>query len=263
MQLERLLLAREVHAVMPVRAYGLARDFDALERVCARHGVPMIVDAAAALGGVLTNGTTVGQQGEAEVFSLHATKVFGIGEGGVVLCAPALAEKIRSTINFGFADGTVARPGGNGKLSEFAAAVGLAMLECIDRHIDNRRRYARYYQQALAPLFRAGIVQPAVHPGFPPYQTYPLQLTAGQRADALVAAAACRGLELRRYYAPALHRTPAFQAVHGSAHLPVTEHLAETMICLPLYSEMDDAALDAVCRILQEALCSNSRRQIA
>lgn len=260
-QLERLLAAREVHAVMPVRAYGLARDLSALQEVCERYGVPMVVDAAAALGGRLSNGIGVGHQGTAEVFSLHATKVFGIGEGGVVLCPPELAEKIRSSINFGFDGGTVVRAGSNGKLSEFAAAVGLAMLECIDEHIENRRRYARYYQQALAPLVREGLIELARQPGLPPYQSYPLQLTGGHHPDAVVNAAAARGLELRRYYAPAMHLTPAFRASHDGSPLPVTEHLAETMVCLPLHSQMEEATLAAVCNIVKEVLCTRIRKQ--
>jgi dTDP-4-amino-4,6-dideoxygalactose transaminase len=75
-------------AVVHVRAFGFGRDLADVGAVAARTGARLVVDAAAALGGLLPDGTPVGRAGDAEVFSMHVTKVFGIGEGGAIFAAP-------------------------------------------------------------------------------------------------------------------------------------------------------------------------------
>src|SRR5262249_14034613 len=85
-------------AVLHVRAFGLCRDLDPLDRLCRDACVPLVVDSAAALGGRDERARAVGAAGAAEVFSLHATKSLGIGEGGVVFAQPGLAARIRRTM---------------------------------------------------------------------------------------------------------------------------------------------------------------------
>lgn len=254
--LERLLAEAGtgmVGAVMPVRSYGFAQDFSALEAVCRRHAVPMLIDSAAGLGGRLDDGGWIGQQGDAEVFSLHATKVFGIGEGGVVFCAPERVEALKVALNFGIRGATIGGRGLNGKLSEFHAAVGLAMLDHIDRHIDDRNRYVARYRALLAPLVEKGLVTLPQHAGRAPFQTFPLRLAEGLDAAAVLTLAAERGLELRRYYFPLLHRQPGFSDARQTT-LSVSEALAPQMLCLPVYSEMEEGLPEQVVAILRECL---------
>jgi dTDP-4-amino-4,6-dideoxygalactose transaminase len=103
--LEQTLQRERVGAILHVRTLGLCHALDELERLARAAGVPLIVDSAASLGGREEGGAWVGARGDAEVFSLHATKVFGIGEGGAVFVRKPLGERLRSTINFGLADG--------------------------------------------------------------------------------------------------------------------------------------------------------------
>jgi dTDP-4-amino-4,6-dideoxygalactose transaminase len=81
--LSRLLQRETVGAVIHVRAFGFCRDLNEIEDVVRPFGVPLLVDAAAALGGQTAQGAYVGCQGDLEVFSLHATKVFEIGRAHV------------------------------------------------------------------------------------------------------------------------------------------------------------------------------------
>lgn len=222
-------------AVLHVRPFGLCRDLDDLEAVCDDAGVPLLVDSAAALGGRDELGHPVGAAGAAEIFSLHATKSVGIGEGGVVLASPELAARIRRAINFSFdADGDVVGVGLNGKLSEVAAAVGLAVLEDAPAAIEHRRAAAAAWTCALEG-------QPGrtpARPGEPAWQTFPYLLPAGVDADAFTARLGARGLQVRRYYSPALHRTTAFAA---DTLLPATDELARRMVCLPIYPDQTGA----------------------
>src|SRR5262249_48155902 len=149
-KLDSLLARQPIAAVMHVRTFGFCRDVRDVEDVTRRHGVPLIIDAAAALGGRLPGGAWAGHQGEMEVFSLHATKVFGVGEGGLILTRPEHVAALRRVLNFGFERGEAVVAGLNGKCSEFHAAVGLAVANHIDRFVERRRVVAEAYRNALA-----------------------------------------------------------------------------------------------------------------
>lgn len=248
--LDKVLASNNVSAVIHVRVYGFCRSLDGIETVVQPFGVPLVVDAAAALGGRVDEVTWTGQSGDAEVFSLHATKVFGIGEGGVVIAPPVLAGRIRRAINFGLMGSQVAMPGFNGKISEFQAAVGLSVLKRLKDFIARRTEIADSYRQAFYD--RPGILHP-YQPGFPPWQTYPLLLPCGVNMDLLLHTLGEGGLECRRYYNPPLHKT----AVWGTnIRLPVTEDLSARMICLPIYSDMTDAEQSDIVTIFRKAIAS-------
>jgi dTDP-4-amino-4,6-dideoxygalactose transaminase len=237
-ELEPDALARlDVDAVLHVRPFGLHRDLGAIEDVCAEKRIPLVVDSAAALG------SAAGDAGTAEVFSLHATKSLGVGEGGVVLADAPLAARIRRAINFGFDErGSVAGDGLNGKMSELPAAVGLAVLDRAPAALAARRNAAAIWADAVGALHE---------PGNPAWQTFPLLLDEGRDADAFVRALGRRGLQARRYYSPALHRTPAFAS---AVHLPVTDALAARMVCLPIYEDATGDDTRAMARLVLDEL---------
>jgi dTDP-4-amino-4,6-dideoxygalactose transaminase len=248
-QLEAILEREEVGAVVHVRTLGLCHSLDRLERLAGAAGVPLIIDAAASLGGREPGGGWAGARGDAEVFSLHATKVFGVGEGGAVFVRPSLAGRLRRTINFGLAGGVPETLGLNGKLSELHAAVGLAVLERIDGYLERRRAVARRYRTGLAGV--AGLRHPP-DGGEPPWQTYPVALPGDAREAVERLAAA--DVEARRYYTPPLHRTPPFAPFAAAGQLPVSDDLAARMICLPVYSDMNGAELEEILDIANGVL---------
>ncbi|HVT59260.1 MAG TPA: aminotransferase class I/II-fold pyridoxal phosphate-dependent enzyme [Thermoanaerobaculia bacterium] len=248
--LEEVLARYRASAVVHVRAFGFCRDLEAIEAVAERYGARLIVDGAAALGGRLESGAFAGRQGDAEAFSMHVTKVFGIGEGGVVFASRRLATRLRQACNFGLAQGDVVMRGLNAKLSDFHAAIGLALLDRIDGYIDRRREVARRYGQAFASCAWAS------HPvniGVPPMQMYPLLVASARHAEALVETSLPRGVELRRYYRPALHQASAF-ASFERGHLEIAEDLASRIVCLPVYSDMTDAEIDIVIDTVKGAI---------
>src|SRR3569833_3113493 len=129
-----------VAAVLPVAPFGLPVDLAAWDAFTAKTGVGVVLDAAAGFDALEPAST-------AAVVSLHATKVMGIGEGGFVIStAPARLADIRRRANFGF-DGQrdAALAGGNGKLSEFGAAYGLAALDLWSIQRAEHQAVATYY----------------------------------------------------------------------------------------------------------------------
>jgi dTDP-4-amino-4,6-dideoxygalactose transaminase len=246
--LDELLTRDRISAVLHVRAFGLCRDLSPIEAVCLRHGVPLIVDAAGSLGGVSTSGRAVGHAGRFEVFSLHATKTFGIGEGGVVFGHPDDVKQVRRVINFGQDGGDILAVGLNGKMCEMQAAVGLSVLDDIDRRIETRAAAAAIYCKLLQG--DALRIRHASNPGLPPWSAYPIELESRDALESLKGSLAAY-IETRKYYSPALHCSSAFAA---SVDLPVTDALAGRILCLPIYSDMTREESQHVCRVLSDSI---------
>lgn len=249
--LTHLLQHRRVGAVIHVRAFGFCQDLQPLEEVVRAHHIPLIIDAAAALGGRLDDGRWCGGQGDVEVFSLHATKVFGVGEGGVIFAPSERVADLRHVLNFGLHKRDITLAGLNGKLSEFHAAIGLAVLQRIDAFIERRSRIAQRYLEAFRHQRLLQLPLPA---GAPPWQTFPMRLADPcLNADALTARVLTAGVELRRYYVPVLTETTLFAGA-ASARVPWARELARTMICLPVYSDMTDAEAARVLEVVGSCL---------
>ncbi|OIR07912.1 DegT/DnrJ/EryC1/StrS aminotransferase family protein [mine drainage metagenome] len=141
--------------------------------------------------------------------------------------------------------------GFNGKLSEFAAAIGLAQDRMFDAQLGVRRAAAARYARFLAAE-APGWAGPQ-RPGDPPWQGYPVLAPSAAAADACVREAAARGVQLRRYYRPALHlAAPARRYARGT--LAVSADLAQRMLCLPMYSDLDASAQADLLGRLREAL---------
>jgi dTDP-4-amino-4,6-dideoxygalactose transaminase len=172
-RIEALITPRTT-GIVGVHVWGQACDVDALTAIARRHDLRLMFDAAHAFG-CSYGGRMIGNFGDAEVFSFHATKFFNTFEGGAVTTNDdALAAKIRLMHNFGFAGlDNVIYIGTNGKMSEVSAAMGLTGLESLEEFIAvNRRNYQHYHQQAggcarraPAALRRAGAQQLPIHRG--------------------------------------------------------------------------------------------------
>lgn len=238
--LRHVIETRRIAAVMAVRPFGFCFDLSPIAALCREASIPLIVDSAAALGGRTASGLAVGSQGDAEVFSMHATKVFAVGEGGVVMARSDLGPRIRSAINFGFAGDALLARGFNGKLSEVHCAIGLSMLDAIDGEIAGRSSVAGWYGEMLAGSGRQLPCDEVV--GRPPWQTYPVLMPSDTIAERTVADAALAGIQLRRYYRPALHRAYSRNSEYPA--LPVTDRLAQCMVCFPILTDITDSEKD-------------------
>lgn len=231
----------DVAAVLVTHTFGVPPAPGLQERwaaACAAHGVPMVVDAAAAFGAVDAAGVRTGTGGDTHVFSFHATKPFGIGEGGLLTTRdPELATAYDGIRQFGFAHGRLATlPGLNAKLDELHAAVALAVLDGFDEVLSTRRAVAEHYRLHLEPAgfrFQAGSRGGTWQAGY-------LQAPDAAVRDAVLAAGREQGVGVTAYYERPLHRHPAFaQAlVHGD--LAVSDRLASCALALPMANDLTE-----------------------
>ena len=231
-KLERALDRTMAEAVMLVSPFGIAQDFSAHVALCGARGVAVVIDSAAGLGGEPKGG-----RGRAyEVYSLHATKPFAIGEGGAIQTAAHRVERLRAALNFGlpWAPERSGAHGINGKMPEVAAAVGMAVLAGYAKTLAGRRVQAQRYLE-LTERFD----EVTVHRGLAdlPWQVFPCLMPSPDSVDEFVEEAARRGLEARRYYRPSLSQ---WGGIAAAGDCSVSEMLADRMICLPIYSDGSD-----------------------
>ncbi|MBR6328109.1 MAG: DegT/DnrJ/EryC1/StrS family aminotransferase [Lachnospiraceae bacterium] len=147
------LITDKTVAILPVHVYGHICDVDAIDAIAKKHGLKVIYDAAHAFGETV-DGRGVGSFGDASIFSFHATKVFHTIEGGCVCFSdPAYGKEIYYLKDFGIVDEeNVARVGENGKMNEFAAAMGLCNLRHLEGEIESRAQVVKRYRQHLSSV---------------------------------------------------------------------------------------------------------------
>src|SRR5262245_32563049 len=148
-RVEELITPRTT-GIIGVHVWGTPCEVDALGEIADRRNLKLMFDAAHAFG-CSHDGRMIGNFGEAEVFSFHATKFFNTFEGGAVATNnDELASRIRLMNNFGFSGyDNVIYVGTNGKMSEVSAAMGLAGFESLDQFIAVNRRNHETYSRAL------------------------------------------------------------------------------------------------------------------
>ena len=213
-----------------------------------RTGRPVVIDAAAAFDAVEVGRVPV-------VVSLHATKIFGIGEGGYVASTDrALIGGVARCCNFGFFGSRETRvPAFNAKLSEFHAAVGLAAFDGWPQTRAAFQRVASTYRRHLAGLpvtLLDGFGERWVA------ATCVVRLDEAAR-DHVAARLAGAGIETRSWWNRGCHREPLFAALPRN-DLAVTEALAATTLGLPCYADLADDDIAAICGEIRRALADNA-----
>jgi dTDP-4-amino-4,6-dideoxygalactose transaminase len=247
--------AADVAAVLVTHTFGVppaAGLQDRWRAACAAHGVPLVVDAAAGFGAVDADGARTGSGADTHVFSFHATKPFGCGEGGAVTTRDAeLAAAYDGIRQFGFAQGrVVSLPGINAKLDELHAAVALTVLDGFPSVLKARRDVAEHYRTHLEPLgfrFQTGSAGGTWQAGY-------VQAPDAATREAVLLAGREHGVGITAYYERPLHRHPAFAGalVHGD--LAVTERLAAGALALPMANDLSEAEQARVVEVVRGAL---------
>lgn len=251
---------RRLRAIVPVHLYGRSADLGPLLAIADEHGVPLIEDAAQAIGARDESGRRVGGRGRVACFSFYPSKnLGGAGEGGLLTTDdPALAERLQRLRIHGSSRRYVHEElGMNARLDALQAAVLRVKLRHLDGWNDARRRHAREYDRAFtragaaagaAPFatsripLRTPAVVPA--PALHVYHQYVIRVP-GARRDALRAALEARGVGTDVYYPIGLHQQKCFADL---AHppLPETERATREVVALPIYPELTDAQRDHV-----------------
>ncbi|MBV9046789.1 MAG: DegT/DnrJ/EryC1/StrS family aminotransferase [Solirubrobacterales bacterium] len=224
----RAALSPRTKAIIAVDLFGLPAQISELRE----FGLPVLEDAAQAAGASL-DGRRAGALADLATLSFYPSKNLGcFGDGGAIATDDdQLAELARALRFHGSRDKrSFQYVGYNSRLDELQAAILRVLLPELDRWCDGRRAAAAAYASAgLGEHVRLPAVPDGVKPG------WHLYVAAHDRADALIAGLAERGVGARGYYRTPLHRQPAMAPyADRAAALPVTEELARTNLALPM-----------------------------
>jgi dTDP-4-amino-4,6-dideoxygalactose transaminase len=220
------------------------------EELGAEAGVPVLVDSAAGFGSLDETGTELGAQGDAEVFSFHATKPLAVGEGGAVSTRDQrLADRIRQLSSFGLDQNRALAggPGLNARMSDVHAAIALAALDRHDEVLRARRQRAATLIERLRNLLE---FQP--HSMESTWQFVPALAPGRSARDGILSRAREFGIEMRSYHQP-LHHVPALSQHARSGPLGVTEDLASRILSMPMANDLGEHEIDRICSSVVEA----------
>jgi perosamine synthetase len=238
------LITERTKAIMPVHLYGHPADMNRFQRLCERHSLILLEDAAQAHGAQI-DGRHVGTWGTAS-FSLYATKNIMTIEGGMVLTNdPQIADRLRMIRNHGMgAQYLHLIQGLNLRMTNLSAAIGLAQLNKLAAWTNKRIENAAYLDRHLSYF-----IPPVVQPGFTHvYHQYTVRVPDPQRRDEIVEWLNQQGIGARVYYRLPLHKQPIFQGMerYQNVSLPVTEAAADSVLSLPVHPALTGDELEKI-----------------
>jgi dTDP-4-amino-4,6-dideoxygalactose transaminase len=238
-------------AIMPVHVYGNPCRIDEIQKIADIYGLRVIYDAAHAFG-VRIKGNSILNYGDLSILSFHATKTFNTIEGGAIICHDEKTKKrIDFLKNFGFADEvTVVEPGINAKMNELQAAYGLVQLKYIDKYITKRKVIAELYRNELARTKGIRVLYD-IEGIDNSYTYFPILIDAkiyGTTRDEVYEKLKENNIFGRRYFYPLISQFPPYRGLPSAKkeNLPVSEKIAEEVICLPIFP---DLAIDTAVKI--------------
>jgi dTDP-4-amino-4,6-dideoxygalactose transaminase len=242
--------------IMGVHLWGTPCHIEALSEIIKKHQIHLLFDASHAFG-CSYQGQMIGNFGEAEIFSFHATKFINAFEGGAVVTNnDKLAKKMRLMKNFGFAGyDNVTYIGTNGKMSEASAAMVLTSLESLEEFTAVNRRNYKLYQQELADI--PGITLfPYNEAESCNYQYIVLEIDATLLKvdrDQLLQILQAENVIARRYFYPGCHRMEPYRSYfpHAGLLLPETEKLTQRILILPTGTSIGKAEIQTICQIIR------------
>jgi dTDP-4-amino-4,6-dideoxygalactose transaminase len=257
-KVERMISPR-TSGIIGVHMWGHSCDVKALTDIARRHRLKLLFDAAHAFG-CSYEGRMIGNFGDAEVFSFHATKFFNAFEGGAIVTNDdELAASVRLMRNFGFAGyDQVTSVGTNGKMSEISAAMGLTGLESLEEFIAVNYRNYKCYQRELAdqPGIRL-FPHNEVERGNYQYITVEIDESVTRLSrDRLMQVLWAENILARRYFYPGCHRMEPYRSYysHAAQSLSETEKVTERVFCLPTGMSVTSTDIAVICRIIRTAL---------
>ncbi|HZH61329.1 MAG TPA: aminotransferase class I/II-fold pyridoxal phosphate-dependent enzyme [Metabacillus sp.] len=248
-------MADKVAVIVPYATFGTNMNLSFYKDLH-EQGLPVVIDAAPSFGTMGVDGAfSTGFPG-ISVFSLHATKSFGIGEGGLIYSSDDNAiNEIRQAGNFGFSSNreTVSK-GLNSKLSEYGAAIALATLDAFPEKREMRQKIFEQYRKEFqsVPFLK---------------EKWAMQKTEGQIAHQFMSVLCPEGhtnadyvklladnhIEARTYFSPVCHQQKFFSAFNQT-DLSVTNKISKRIISLPLWEEMKKEDVNKIVTVLSKGL---------
>lgn len=246
------LITEKTSAIVPVHVYGNLCDVNKIKEIADKYNLKVIYDAAHAFG-VKYNGVSAASFGDASMFSFHATKVFNTIEGGAVcLNTDEYTKRLNIMKNFGLDGEECLYFGGNAKMSEFQAAMGICNLRHLEEEISKRKTVVERYIARLEG--RKGIRLCEKQVGVVSnYAYFPVVFDGYKKnRDEIYDDLANVGITARKYFYPLTNDYKCYQTIEtaNSNKTPVASYIANRVLTLPLYADLSLDDVDRICDVI-------------
>jgi perosamine synthetase len=245
--------------ILPVHIFGYPAAMAEIEALASAKGLAILEDACEALGAIDGDGSNVGGRGNLATFAFYANKQMTTGEGGMLIpSSPEVAARLRSERNQGRAAdmGWLDHEGlgFNYRLSDVAAAIGLAQIGKLDEMLGYREAVASRYAACLADVEGVEVPIAGRDAERRSWFVYPVRLPAEADRDATIARLAELGVASKAYL-PCIHLFPHLRELgYREGQFPVAEEAAARTLALPFFTSMSETQVERVCEALALAL---------
>ena len=246
------LITEKTSAIIPVHVYGNVCDVEAIDRIAKKHNLKVIYDAAHTFG-VTVNGQGIGTFGDASMFSFHATKVFNTIEGGAVTYDDSSIKQVLNDLkNFGITGPeTVEYVGGNAKMNEFQAAMGICNLRHVNGEIIKRKKVVERYIENLKDITGIQLSKKQVDVESN-YAYFPVVFDGYKMTrDEVFVKLKDNDIVARKYFYPLTNSFECYKDRYDVDETPVAKYIAERVLTLPLYADLALEDVDRICEIIK------------
>jgi len=245
------LITNNTSAIIPVHVYGNICNVREIEQISKKYNLMVIYDAAHAFG-VTVNGVGVANFGDASMFSFHATKVFHTIEGGAVIYKDgSLSKKLDELKNFGITGPeSVEYVGGNAKMNEFQAAMGICNLRHVQGEIAKRKNVVERYIKRLSGFSGVRLCksQTGVKSN---YAYFPIVFDGYKLSrDEVFEKLKAENIYARKYFYPLTNSFECYKSRFDVEKTPVAKYIADRVLTLPLYADLALDNVDRICNII-------------
>lgn len=235
------LITEKTTAIMPVHVYGHSCDVEKIQTIAQKNNLKVIYDAAHTFG-VQKDGRSLATYGDVSMLSFHATKLYHTIEGGALVYRDADYTRLFNAYkNFGIeSEERVSYVGGNAKMNEFQAAMGLTNLPHIEQLIEERKTITQEYRKVLQGVKGITGFYPEKTPGIRyNYAYFPILINSelfGRTRDDVYFALKEQKVFTRRYFWPIATEFDCYKRQYEGVSLPVAERAGQQILCLPIYN---------------------------
>lgn len=245
------LITKKTVAILPVHVYGHLCNFEEIKKIAHKYNLKVIYDGAHAFGERL-NGKGVSKYGDITMFSFHATKVFNTIEGGALCFDNDKFKPILDTSrNFGIvSEEECLYFGGNAKMNEFQAAMGLCNLRYVKDNIKKRKKLYELYTKRLSNI--NGIILPCLKDNISYNYSYiPVRFCNYKFSrDEIKERLNKANIFSRKYFYPAVNEFECFKKRNYPGETPIAKMISEQVLTLPLYPDLDQKTVKIICDII-------------
>lgn len=247
------LISDKTSAILPVHVYGNVCDVEKIQQIADKYNLKVIYDAAHSFG-VKFNDVSICQFGDASMLSFHATKIFNTLEGGAVVFREGnLRQKLNALKNFGIdSNGLISSSGGNAKMNELQALIGLLNLKKINVEIKNRRLVYEQYQLGFLNYKGISLISEPLNVKSN-YSYYSILITNEEKApEELVTFLNSKRIVAKRYFYPLTSEIGQVQRDTKYIDTPIAKYVSDRVVALPIYGDLKRKEVQRVISSVKE-----------